>query len=226
MFNKNVSNFIFLTERLFIKITELEDIPYLVNILRDKKVQKTYFRPLYYMRSDSEIYGYVKNNRNIYNFSVFYRFNNECIGQICYFASSRHNCLEISYYISPSYQGQGFATEAVLFLTKIIFETLNYYELVIDFNIENIPSKRIASKITDHLSLLGYKHSCLPIINDEYQYTNCFIVENNEILYRFLVNNSHLIYIPMSYFNDKCVYNGKFTIKSTGISIRKNNYFY
>lgn len=57
------------------------------------------------------------------------------------------NRAELSYWISPDYQGKGFATESAKSILKFGFEKLNFNKIIVAHAEENTASKSICKKL-------------------------------------------------------------------------------
>ena len=111
-------NIVFETKRLFI------------NNLTNEEIEKFNNRNL----------GKYDNNE----FTIHLKSNNEKIGAIG-FSYRDTKTVELRYGIKMEYQGNGYMTEAVKYLSKYLFDK-NIDKIVIVCKNDNIPSNKVASK--------------------------------------------------------------------------------
>ena len=166
------------TDRLILKLTNIEDLEYLAPMLLDDNVTKYLTEHVYkipnIISSKSFLKDVLKNYFLVYTIRI--KTTNEIIGQIGYCGNER-NRLEIFYWIGAEYQGQGYGTESVVELSNELFKQLEFDIFSICFHEENISSQKLAQKIG---SRMLEDNPTWTVIDREDRVTECEIVYIDE----------------------------------------------
>lgn len=155
------------TERLILKPQTMQEQKKLWEILMIPEVNKVYlttpakFRDKLKDWSKQEPFYEEKikhaNDNDVFEWSIFLKDTNECIGKIDYHEYSKEdneiNDLSIrgvGWYIDPKYQGKGYGTEAARHTLKYMFEEVEITKIITGAAIDNPASWKIMDR-------LGYK---------------------------------------------------------------------
>ncbi|MFF2014706.1 GNAT family N-acetyltransferase [Paenibacillus sp. NPDC058177] len=140
------------TERLSLRQFVLEDAEDMfMNWINDKEVQFNYGEPIY------ETLDAVKENlsrwissysrNDFYKWAIILKESNKNIGQIAFCGNDlKHHYADIEYCISRSYQGKGYATEALNAIIEFTFEKTGIYRLQAFHRGDNVASGRVLQK--------------------------------------------------------------------------------
>lgn len=155
------------TERLILKPQTMQEQKRLWEILMIPEVNKVYlttpakFRDKLKDWSKQEPFYEEKishaNDNDVFEWSIFLKDTNECIGKIDYHEYSKEdneiNDLSIrgvGWYIDPIHQGKGYGTEAAKHTLKYMFEEVEISKIITGAAIDNLASWKIMDR-------LGYK---------------------------------------------------------------------
>jgi RimJ/RimL family protein N-acetyltransferase len=155
------------TERLILKPQTMQEQKRLWEILMIPEVNKVYlttpakFRDKLKDWSKQEPFYEEKinhaNDNDVFEWSIFLKDTNECIGKIDYHEYSKEdneiNDLSIrgvGWYIDPIHQGKGYGTEAAKHTLKYMFEEVEISKIITGAAIDNPASWKIMDR-------LGYK---------------------------------------------------------------------
>ena len=155
------------TERLILKAQTIDEQKRLWEILMIPEVNKVYlttpakFRDKLKDWSKQEPFYEEKishaNDKDVFEWSIFLKDTNECIGKIDYHEYSKEdneiNDLSIrgvGWYIDPIHQGKGYGTEAAKHTLKYMFEEVEISKIITGAAIDNPTSWKIMDR-------LGYK---------------------------------------------------------------------
>lgn len=155
------------TERLILKPQTMQEQKRLWEILMIPEVNKVYlttpakFRDKLKDWSKQEPFYEEKikhaNDNDVFEWSIFLKDTNECIGKIDYHEYSKEdneiNDLSIrgvGWYIVPKHQGKGYGTEAARHTLKYMFEEVEITKIITGAAIDNPASWKIMDR-------LGYK---------------------------------------------------------------------
>ena len=155
------------TERLILKPQTMQEQKRLWEILMIPEVNKVYlttpakFRDKLKDWSKQEPFYEEKinhaNDNDVFEWSIFLKETNECIGKIDYHEYSKEdneiNDLSIrgvGWYIDPIHQGKGYGTEAAKHTLKYMFEEVQITKIITGAAIDNPASWKIMDR-------LGYK---------------------------------------------------------------------
>ena len=155
------------TERLILKTQTMQEQKRLWEILMIPEVNKVYlttpakFRDKLKDWSKQEPFYEEKishaNDKDVFEWSIFLKDTNECIGKIDYHEYSKEdneiNDLSIrgvGWYIDPIHQGKGYGTEAAKHTLKYMFEEVEISKIITGAAIDNPASWKIMDR-------LGYK---------------------------------------------------------------------
>ena len=155
------------TERLILKPQTMHEQKRLWEILMIPEVNKVYlttpakFRDKLKDWSKQEPFYEEKishaNDKDVFEWSIFLKDTNECIGKIDYHEYSKEdneiNDLSIrgvGWYIDPIHQGKGYGTEAAKHTLKYMFEEVEISKIITGAAIDNPTSWKIMDR-------LGYK---------------------------------------------------------------------
>jgi RimJ/RimL family protein N-acetyltransferase len=155
------------TERLILKPQTMQEQKRLWEILMIPEVNKVYlttpakFRDKLKDWSKQEPFYEEKishaNDKDVFEWSIFLKDTNECIGKIDYHEYSKEdneiNDLSIrgvGWYIDPIHQGKGYGTEAAKHTLKYMFEEVQITKIITGAAIDNPASWKIMDR-------LGYK---------------------------------------------------------------------
>lgn len=155
------------TERLILKPQTMQEQKRLWEILMIPEVNKVYlttpakFRDKLKDWSKQEPFYEEKiehaNDNDVFEWSIFLKDTNECIGKIDYHEYSKEdndiNDLSIrgvGWYIDPKHQGKGYGTEAARHTLKYMFEEVEITKIITGAAIDNPASWKIMDR-------LGYK---------------------------------------------------------------------
>lgn len=155
------------TERLILKPQTMQEQKRLWEILMIPEVNKVYlttpakFRDKLKDWSKQEPFYEEKinhaNDKDVFEWSIFLKDTNECIGKIDYHEYSKEdneiNDLSIrgvGWYIDPIHQGKGYGTEAAKHTLKYMFEEVEISKIITGAAIDNPASWKIMDR-------LGYK---------------------------------------------------------------------
>ena len=140
------------TERLTIKIPEIDDRFELTQLINDKHVIKWLSdMPFPYTLSHAE--EFIERSqekamkRETYNFMIFKE--KKILGGIGLTEFKKKSC-ELGYWLGKRYWGNGFATEAVKSILDFGFDQLNLEEIYASYKIGNEGSKRVLMKCGFH----------------------------------------------------------------------------
>lgn len=76
------------------------------------------------------------------------RSDGRLLGQVnAMYASEEDQCAEIGYVVSPTYAGQGFATEAATTLVSALFDTGRFRRIIAQMDDRNVASRAVAEKL-------------------------------------------------------------------------------
>ena len=157
-----------ITNRLILKSFKEEDSFYMVPILRNEEISKTFMLPDF--KNDQEAYSLFQklvemcNEDNHFLYGIFYNdrpigFLNDC--------DIEEDKIEIGYIIDPLFQGKGFATEAFKAAIEELFR-IGYKTVIAGYFESNIASKRVMEKCgmhpikyTDYSNYRGNKYLTL-----------------------------------------------------------------
>ena len=155
------------TERLILKPQTMQEQKRLWEILMIPEVNRVYlttpakFRDKLKDWSKQEPFYEEKishaNDNDVFEWSIFLKGTNECIGKIDYHEYSKEdneiNDLSIrgvGWYIDPIHQGKGYGTEAARHTLKYMFEEVQITKIITGAAIDNPASWKIMDR-------LGYK---------------------------------------------------------------------
>lgn len=157
-----------ITERLVLKAYDECDKDSMVELLCNDKIKKTFMIPDFENMEQAESCFYklmefsTADNRfeyGIYLDGVLIGFLNDC--------GINDTKIEVGYVISPAYQGNGYASEALRAVIEELFR-MGYEHIMAGFFEENIASRRVMEKCGMHLLELeedvkyqGIVHRCL-----------------------------------------------------------------
>ena len=144
------------TSRLILERTQEKDYEDLAKIIKNKKVNYQYQRPIMYLEDNKKAYEYIQRfSFSTICFTIKLKMDSNIIpiGQIgFYYVNHSVEEIGIFYYLGEEYQKKGYASEAAIPLVKHLFENLPLTKtLKIDFSFDNIASKKLALKICDDI---------------------------------------------------------------------------
>lgn len=152
------------TERLILKPQTMQEQKRLWEILMIPEVNKVYlttpakFRDKLKDWSKQEPFYEEKishaNDNDVFEWSIFLKDTNECIGKIDYHEYSKEdneiNDLSIrgvGWYIDPIHQGKGYGTEAAKHTLKYMFEEVQITKIITGAAIDNPASWKIMDRL-------------------------------------------------------------------------------
>ena len=152
------------TERLILKPQTMQEQKRLWEILMIPEVNKVYlttpakFRDKLKDWSKQEPFYEEKishaNDKDVFEWSIFLKDTNECIGKIDYHEYSKEdneiNNLSIrgvGWYIDPIHQGKGYGTEAAKHTLKYMFEEVQITKIITGAAIDNPASWKIMDRL-------------------------------------------------------------------------------
>ena len=152
------------TERLILKPQTMQEQKRLWEILMIPEVNKVYlttpakFRDKLKDWSKQEPFYEEKishaNDNDVFEWSIFLKETNECIGKIDYHEYSKEdneiNDLSIrgvGWYIDPIHQGKGYGTEAAKHTLKYMFEEVEISKIITGAAIDNPASWKIMDRL-------------------------------------------------------------------------------
>ena len=152
------------TERLILKPQTMQEQKRLWEILMIPEVNKVYlttpakFRDKLKDWSKQEPFYEEKishaNDKDVFEWSIFLKDTNECIGKIDYHEYSKEdneiNDLSIrgvGWYIDPIHQGKGYGTEAAKHTLKYMFEEVEISKIITGAAIDNPASWKIMDRL-------------------------------------------------------------------------------
>ena len=155
------------TERLILKPQTMQEQKRLWEILMIPEVNKVYLTTPAKFRDKLKDWSKQKpfyeekikhaNDNDVFEWSIFLKDTNECIGKIDYHEYSKEdndiNDLSIrgvGWYIDPKHQGKGYGTEAARHTLKYMFEEVEITKIITGAAIDNPASWKIMDR-------LGYK---------------------------------------------------------------------
>jgi RimJ/RimL family protein N-acetyltransferase len=155
------------TERLILKPQTMQEQKRLWEILMIPEVNKVYLTTPAKFRDKLKDWSKQKpfyeekishaNDNDVFEWSIFLKDTNECIGKIDYHEYSKEdneiNDLSIrgvGWYIDPIHQGKGYGTEAAKHTLKYMFEEVQITKIITGAAIDNPASWKIMDR-------LGYK---------------------------------------------------------------------
>ena len=142
------------TERLYLSPTTIKDLDFLAPHILDEAAMRGYDSYSIWPKTIEEAKEYLAENLegNKVYFTIKLKETNVPIGQIG-FSFSIKNVLWVCYWLSTTYQKNGYMTESVLPLTKIIFENCNDLDILyLRILRTNTPSIKLAKKICDFIN--------------------------------------------------------------------------
>ena len=142
------------TERLYISPTTIKDLDFLAPHILDEAAMRGYDSYSIWPKTIEEAKEYLAENLegNKVYFTIKLKETNVPIGQIG-FSFSIKNVLWVCYWLSTTYQKNGYMTESVLPLTKIIFENCSDLDILyLSILKTNTPSIKLAKKICDFIN--------------------------------------------------------------------------
>ena len=140
------------TERLILERTTEQDYYPLAQLMFNKNVNIDYQRPTLYLNNINDSIEFIKSqSNNSVSFTIKLKNDGNPIimGQIGFYYVDL-TCKEIGifYYIGENFQKKGYAGEAAIPLIGHLFDNLPCTKFIkIDYNENNIGSKKIADKI-------------------------------------------------------------------------------
>ncbi len=138
------------TERLKLRILEVEDIDAVMSFWGNNEVMK-YCGGSSGHRSQiaSAIKNYRKsqNERGFSAFAVVLQENNEVIGACGYNYTENNNVIELIYHFAKAYWGKGYATEASRACIKYAKENLNINKIIASVDPTHDISRKILEKL-------------------------------------------------------------------------------
>lgn len=160
------------TERLNIRELTNDDIPYLYQI-REKKESLEHLPQLESLEIELEKHtAYIKNQYEFFDYGLWGVFlqNRTLIGQAGIQNHEYHDSsmLELSYFIAPEYQKQGYATEAILAVYRYAIEHLEYNQMIAIIAKNNLASIKTAMNLGMKRmeSIEYFGRSCNYYLND------------------------------------------------------------
>ena len=152
------------TERLILKPQTMKEQHKLWEILMIPEVNKVYlttpskFREKLQDWSKQEPFYEEKishaNNPDVFEWSIFLKDTNECIGKIDYHEYSKEDdkiddksIRGVGWYINPIHQGKGYATEAAKHTLKYMFEEVEITKIITGAAIDNPASWKIMNRL-------------------------------------------------------------------------------
>ncbi|BCG58532.1 GNAT family N-acetyltransferase [Paenibacillus sp. URB8-2] len=140
------------TERLMLRPFVIQDAESMLrNWIGDEEVQANYGEPVY--ETIESVHELLQKWMSSYAQSEFYRWalvlkdRKECIGQIAFcHVDSVHHVADIEYCIGRSYQGQGYATEALTSVIQFVFGHTKLNRLQAFHRGRNVSSGRVLQK--------------------------------------------------------------------------------
>lgn len=155
------------TDRLILKPQTMQEQKLLWEILMLPEVNRVYlttppkFRDKLKDWSKQEQFYEEKikhaNDPDIFEWSIYLKDTNECIGKIDYHEYSKEednvddkSIRGVGWYINPTHQGNGYATEAAKATLKYMFEEVEITKIITGAAIDNPASWKIMNR-------LGYK---------------------------------------------------------------------
>lgn len=140
------------TERLYLRRFFLEDANDMFNNwINDEEIQSNYGEPTYGSITQVQellerwILSYSSND--FYRWAIILKENNENIGQIAFcHIDLRHHYADIEYCISRSYQGKGYASEALDAVITYTFEKTGLNRLQAFHRGKNLGSAKVLQK--------------------------------------------------------------------------------
>ena len=142
------------TERLYLSPTTIKDLDFLAPHILDEAAMRGYDSYSIWPKTIEEAKEYLAENLegNKVYFTIKLKETNVPIGQIG-FSFSIKNVLWVCYWLSTTYQKNGYMTESVLPLTKIIFENCSDLDILyLSILKTNTPSIKLAKKICDFIN--------------------------------------------------------------------------
>ena len=149
------------TERLIIRSQIKMDIVFLSEILLDPNISQYLEKmPMVFPTTKESMMYLLRVAEKSTSYTILLKDTNEIIGSIGYIADS--GTISISYYIASKFHNKGYASEASLELFNHIFESNpSFTKLIIEFDVRNIPSQKIAYKIRDFIAKKHPEYRCL-----------------------------------------------------------------
>ena len=172
------------TERLILKPQTMQEQKRLWEILMIPEVNKVYlttpakFRDKLKDWSKQEPFYEEKishaNDNDVFEWSIFLKDTNECIGKIDYHEYSKEdneiNDLSIrgvGWYIDPIHQGKGYGTEAAKHTLKYMFEEVEISKIITGAAIDNPASWKIMDRLgykkLDYTNMVNYTYQDEPV---------------------------------------------------------------
>jgi RimJ/RimL family protein N-acetyltransferase len=139
-------------EKIFLKKLRSEDAEKLNLYIKEPKLNE-YSGPYKSSKSVEEALNYIKKcNENMkegksYHFGIYEKEKGEIVGVIGFFdLDSEAKKGEIGFWIVKDYWNRGLMSEAVILLTRFIFEELGCHRIYAHFHEKNIAVARILQK--------------------------------------------------------------------------------
>ena len=148
------------TERLLIKIPEINDKSELIQLINDKDVIKWLSEiPFPYTLNHAEEFIERSQERALkqesYNFMIFQ--DKKMIGGIGLTEFNNQSC-QVGYWLGKQYWGNGFATEALKSILNFGFDELNLEKIYAAYKIGNEGSIRVLTKCGFEYSRKKYEY--------------------------------------------------------------------
>jgi len=186
------------TDRLILRATIESDLKLLWKILCIPEVNKYYLTSkLSPNWNEEKKWQYEKlrsaNDIDKFQWSIVLKDNNECIGQISVHEAhdedesiNDKNIRGIGWFINPSYQRNGYATEAATAILDYMFNNVKISEIITKAAIDNPASWKLMEKLgfvkrTNELSLIKYTFLDNPVEAYSYEITKEKYDENNKL---------------------------------------------
>ena len=186
------NNYTYITERLSISLINNDnDYDILSSLLMDKDVYYYFDTPRLNLITKNEYINYLKSIAHcaLYFCIIKLKESNKIIGMLDYYID-QSNYFGLGYFIGKEFQKKGYATEACIPLTNLIFENLDQKTMSLTFKEKNLASKKLAIKIVNYINSIhkNWKWNYLPS-------EICF--------YKFIKEEGNFYYFETSYKNFK-----------------------
>jgi ribosomal-protein-alanine N-acetyltransferase len=138
------------TERLVLRAAKTTDAAAIAEWISDPVLYEMWAaKPLPLEVNPFEFFNDEKNllNTETLDWFIYHKADEKVIGEVEFYDIEDNYQTEISYRISPKYQGKGYAEEAVKAAVEAVFEYTEINRIAAHIDVKNIKSEKLIEKI-------------------------------------------------------------------------------
>jgi ribosomal-protein-alanine N-acetyltransferase len=138
------------TERLLLRAAKTTDAEAIAEWISDPRLYEMWAaKPLPHELNPLEFFRDEKNLREFdtLDWFIYHKADKKVIGEVEFYDIKDDYQTELSYRISPKYQGKGYATEATEAAVKAVFEHTKINRISSHIDVRNIKSENLIKKI-------------------------------------------------------------------------------